>query len=298
MIKECIQSARNVETAIELACQKLGIPREEVEIEVLELPKKGFLGIGNTEAKVRVYKEETDKVSIAVKYVEDVLAGMGLTNTQIKITKQEETVVLNLEGDGLGMIIGRRGETLDSLQYLTGLVANRLEGEYVRISIDSGNYRDKREKTLESLAKKIAITAVKTGRSTTLEPMNPYERRIIHAAVSEIEGATSTSVGEEPNRKVVISSKNPPKRREGSKPFGARPPQGNRPPQAGGQGGFKKRYDDKPRTGTSFNKDANRDNKDRRDYRTAPAQSAPANAEPKAKLVDDAQPLYSKITMD
>ena len=127
--------------------------------------------------------------------------------------EENNNAVITLSGEGLGVIIGRRGETLDALQYLTGLVANRADGDYMRVTIDSGNYREKREKTLETLAKKLANNAVKTGRSSTLEPMNPYERRIIHAAVSQVEGALSTSVGEEPNRRVVISSANPKKPR-------------------------------------------------------------------------------------
>ena len=215
MLKECIQTGKTTEEAIEAGCRALGLERDQVEFEIIDLPKKGFLGLKNTPAKVRVYVEipQQSKGEVAATYLRDILTEMGLTNIEIAIAQEENNAVLTLSGEGLGMIIGRRGETLDALQYLTGLVANRVEGDYVRITIDSGNYREKREKTLEALAKKLANNAVKTGRSSTLEPMNPYERRIIHAAVATVEGATSTSVGEEPNRRVVISSTNPAPRR-------------------------------------------------------------------------------------
>ncbi len=213
-MKECTMTAKTVEEAIELACGQLGLPREEVEIEIIDLPKKGFFGIGAQPAKVRVYQESSNKAEIAVAYIKDILTEIGLPHVEVTAKVEENNnAVITLSGEGLGVIIGRRGETLDALQYLTGLVANRADGDYMRVTIDSGNYREKREKTLETLAKKLANNAVKTGRSSTLEPMNPYERRIIHAAVSQVEGALSTSVGEEPNRRVVISSANPKKPR-------------------------------------------------------------------------------------
>ena len=213
-MKECTMTAKTVEEAIELACDRIGLPREEVEIEIIDLPKKGFFGIGAQPAKVRVYQESSDKAEIAVAYIKDILTEIGLPHVEVTAKVEENNnAVITLSGEGLGVIIGRRGETLDALQYLTGLVANRADGDYMRVTIDSGNYREKREKTLETLAKKLANNAVKTGRSSTLEPMTPYERRIIHAAVSQVEGALSTSVGEEPNRRVVISSANPKKPR-------------------------------------------------------------------------------------
>ncbi len=125
------------------------------------------------------------------------------------MTVTESGVTLTFDGDGSGTIIGRRGETLDALQYLASMVSNKGDKEYFRITIDSCGYREKRRKTLIELAKKISKSVLRTGRSTTLEPMNPYERRIIHSAVSEIEGVTSHSTGEEPYRKVIISSTNP-----------------------------------------------------------------------------------------
>jgi spoIIIJ-associated protein len=155
------------------------------------------------------------KAKMAIEYVTDILKAMGVQEAVVRACETADSIDLYLEGTGLGVIIGRRGETLDAVQYLTSLVANRIDGDYVRISIDSGDYRQKRAETLERLAQKLARNAVKSGRSTRLEPMNPYERRIIHAAVSKVEGAASSSIGEEPNRRVVISPKNARKKQEG-----------------------------------------------------------------------------------
>ncbi len=304
-MKESIKEARNVEEAIELACRELGMPRDEVEFEIINLPKRGFLGLRNTPAKVRVYLDEPEpivqqtrvspvsdrekktdkpfrpappkqeqkqelkqepkqeakssekpqdtapqkeeapvelkfvsagevdgKAKSAADYVRNVLAEMGVA-AEISVAFTENGIVLRLSGEGLGVIIGRRGETLDSLQYLAGLVANRQEGDYMRVTIDSGNYREKREHTLEQLAKKLSSSAIRYGRPSTLEPMNPYERRIIHSTVSKIEGVSSSSIGEDPNRRVVITPDrlrpqgNRGGRGKGGKPFGDRPPHRN-----------------------------------------------------------------------
>lgn len=177
------------------------------------------------------------KAAAAVEYITQVLHAMG--NEAVEVTPKftHNGVSLVLTGADLGVVIGRRGETLDALQYLSGLVANRLEGDYLRVTIDSGNYREKREKTLDDLAHKLATTAVRTGRSYTLEPMNPYERRIIHAAVSRVKGVTSSSIGEEPNRRVVIK---PTGAAEGGK-GGERRGRGGR----GGRGGRDRRDRDR-----------------------------------------------------
>ncbi|MBR4868192.1 MAG: protein jag [Clostridia bacterium] len=144
-------------------------------------------------------------VDTGVAFVTSVLEKMEI---EAKVTGGQlgSSLAIVLEGEHLGAIVGRRGETLDALQYLTTLVANRGEGEYQRITLNIGDYREKREKTLRSLARRMANQAVKTGRNMTLEPMNPYERRIIHTAVQDVKGVTSWSVGEEPNRKVVIGT--------------------------------------------------------------------------------------------
>lgn len=165
----------------------------------------------------RVEVEPTDNVKERVErsaaYVEKILGIMGIGEVKVTPRYFEDNVCLQLTGAGLGVIIGRRGETLDAIQYLASLVANRGEGDYIRVNIDSGNYREKRERTLEMLAKKLANNAVRTGKSTTLEPMNPYERRVIHGAVAQVRGATSSSIGVDPNRRVVISAANPSGRR-------------------------------------------------------------------------------------
>ena len=137
------------------------------------------------------------------------------------LTENEDGAVIDITGDTTGAVIGRRGETLDAIQYLASMAANRSDKEYYRITLDSCGYREKRKAILEDLARKISKSVLRTGRTSTLEPMNPYERRIIHAAVSEIEGVTSKSIGEEPYRKVVISSVNGrPERRQGVKKGG------------------------------------------------------------------------------
>lgn len=141
----------------------------------------------------------------AVKYISTVLEKLGCTNISIKVTEKENGAVLYLSGEGLGVVIGRRGETLDSLQYLTSLAANSASG-YYKVTLNIGNYRERREQTLTSLACRVSAQVLRTGRNRTLEPMNPYERRIIHTAVQEIEGVTSHSVGEGSGRRVVISS--------------------------------------------------------------------------------------------
>lgn len=264
MLREIIETGKTVDAAIDSACEKLGCPRDEIEWEIISLPKKGFLGLVSSPAKVRVsipVKEEPaprpqanqqparparkdppprerearpapkaappvpaareiapsqpseprpagDREALAVSYLGDIMRAMGV-QAEITTELHEEDMVVNVSGNGLGVMIGRRGETLDAIQYLTGLVVNRLEGDYLRVTIDCGNYRNKRRTTLEALARKIGGQVAKTGKSVTLEPMNPFERRVIHATVSEIGGVTSTSTGEGPGRRVVISSTEP-----------------------------------------------------------------------------------------
>ncbi len=150
-------------------------------------------------------------------FVRTVLEKMEIEAT-VKSGQLGNNVAIVLEGDHLGAIVGRRGETLDALQYLTMLVANRGEGEYQRITLNIGDYREKRERTLRALARRMANQALRTGRNVTLEPMNPYERRLIHTAVQEVEGVTSWSVGEEPGRRVVIGTEKGGRRGGGDRP--------------------------------------------------------------------------------
>ena len=156
--------------------------------------------------------EENAKVKAAVDYLREVITLMGVENVTFSAVQKGEATIIRLDGEKLGALIGRRGETMESLSYLASLVANRLEGDYIKLGLDVAGYRDKRESDLTALAQRIGAKVRKTGRSFAMEPMNPYERRIIHSAVQTVEGATSKSVGEDPYRKVVISSKNPVKR--------------------------------------------------------------------------------------
>ncbi len=219
MRKEAIKEAATLEEAKEAAAKEIGLDVQTAQFEILQMPQKKTLGLfGGCPARVRAFYE-VSPADKAAEYLKDVLRDMGAGEVAIEIKANDDGCVLTLQGDDVGFIIGRRGETLDALQYLTGLVANRVDNAYYRVTIDVGNYREKRDKTLAELARKVGSQAAKTGRKTSLEPMNPYERRIIHTTVQDIEGAMSWSVGTEPNRHVVVgpSEDNPMKNRE-SKP--------------------------------------------------------------------------------
>ena len=230
-MKEIITTGKTVDLAIEEACRQLQTAREKVEFEIIDLPKKGLFGLKTYPAKVRVFVKE-NKEEMAVEYITAVLKAMGAQDFTAEASRDGENLNITLKGDDLGFVIGRRGETIDAIQYLASLAVNRLDGDYMRITIDSGNFREKREKTLESLARRLARNVVKSGRSMTLEPMNPYERRIIHATVATVEGATSSSIGEEPNRRVVISSTNPVKKYNNNY-------KGKKKPYNNGKGGYR-----------------------------------------------------------
>lgn len=202
MMKEVIKEAATVEEAQQAAAAALG--GGNVQFEVLQMPQKKTLGLfGGQMARVRAYVQETPASSAAA-YLKEIIVAMGFDEPQMVIEEDEKSCVIKLTGTDLGPLIGRRGETLDALQYLSGLVANRVENEYYRVTLDIGNYREKREHSLSGLARKAASRAARTGYKTSLEPMNPYERRIIHTAVQKVEGATSWSVGSEPRRHVII----------------------------------------------------------------------------------------------
>ena len=204
MIKEAIKEAESIEEAKALALEELGVNEDKAQFEVLVQPEKKKFGLfGGSLAKVRVFYEETP-TDIAKAYLADVLTKLGVTNVVIEATETEDGAEFDVNGDDIGFIFGHRGETLDALQYLTGLVVNHIHDEYFRVIINIGNYREKREKTLEVLGRKLAFRACKTGEKVSLEPMNPYERRIIHTAVQKVRGATSWSEGENLQRHVVI----------------------------------------------------------------------------------------------
>lgn len=148
------------------------------------------------------------KVKIAIDYITSILKAMDI-NAEFSVYQNETGAIIDIKSDNNGTVIGRRGETLDSIQYLCSIIVNKGDKDYFRITIDCLNYRNKRKETLEQLAVKVAKSVIRSGRSQQLEPMNPYERRVIHSAISEIEGVSSRSVGEEPYRKIIISSLNP-----------------------------------------------------------------------------------------
>lgn len=245
MIKEAFGTGNTVEEAVENAKKALAAPENaNVMTEIVEMPTKKILGLfGGSQAKARAYYESSP-IEKAVAYLLTILKGMGIEDAKAEAKEVDGDIVIDLDcGDDYGIVIGRRGETLDSIQYLTRLVINRENEEYKRVSINVGNYREKREKTLRSLAQKNANRVAKYGRNVTLEPMNPYERRIIHTAVQDIEGVTSHSVGSDADRRVVITLK------EGVKP--THPPKSGYGRKGGynkgGRGGYNKSRRGAPR---------------------------------------------------
>ncbi|HPL98414.1 MAG TPA: RNA-binding cell elongation regulator Jag/EloR, partial [Bacillota bacterium] len=216
------KKARTVEEAVQSALEELETEKDNVDIEILEQPTKGIFGIlGSKNAKVRVtlnekktieksVKKEIENKEIRIteytlekerarKFLREVLEAMDI-KAEIRVKDINESLYINLSGPKMGMIIGRRGQTLDSLQYLVSLVVNKDKerDSFVKVILDTEDYRRKREETLQRLAKRLADRARKTGKNIELEPMNPYERRIIHSTLQEVEGITTFSEGEEP----------------------------------------------------------------------------------------------------
>ena len=179
------------------------------------------------EVEVPIDIDENAKVKAAVDYLREVITLMGVENVTFSAVQKGEATIIRLDGEHLGALIGRRGETMESLSYLASLVANRLEGDYIKLGLDVAGYRDKRESDLTALAQRIGAKVRKTGRSFAMEPMNPYERRIIHSAISKMEGVRSESKGEGRDRRVVIYSTAPDAQTENT--YGERRPRGGRP---------------------------------------------------------------------
>ncbi len=205
--KRIEKTSKSIDEAINLALAELGASRDMVEIEVLEEGSKGLFGIlGGKDAKVAVTLKQTPKTA-AQDFLNDVFFAMGM-KVDVAIDEKNDALDITLSGDDMGIIIGKRGDTLDALQYLTSLAVNRLEGPYTKVSIDTENYREKRKEALDALANRVADKVAKTGRRHIFEPMNPYERRVIHAALQNHEYVHTYSIGDEPNRKVVIALKN------------------------------------------------------------------------------------------
>jgi len=202
-LKRTEKTAKTVEDAINLALEELGATRSQVEIEVLDEGSKGLFGIlGGTQARVIVTKKDSpaDK---ATAFLSELFLSMGI-RVQIDADFDGDVLNINLSGSDMGIIIGKRGDTLDSIQYLTSLVVNSGKGSYIKVTIDTENYREKRKEALEALAVRIANKVERTGRRHTFEPMNPYERRIIHSKLQSYENVTTYSIGEDPNRKLVV----------------------------------------------------------------------------------------------
>jgi spoIIIJ-associated protein len=199
------KQGKTVDEAINLALEELKVSRDDVEVEILEEGNKGILGFLSKMARVKVtVKPKPDE--IATEFLRGLL---NFIDKDVKIHSSFKDGVLNveLEGGNVGILIGKRGSTLDALQYLTSLVTNKDSDDYTRVLLDTENYREKREKTLERLALKMASKVKDTRRSVTLEPMYPNERRIIHTTLQDDIDVKTKSVGEEPFRKVVISLK-------------------------------------------------------------------------------------------
>ena len=279
MIKEAFGTGATLDEAKDAALKALGAPEDaDVKYDVIERPKAKVLGIfGGSPAKVKAFYEyEDDPFAKAKDYILNILKNLGIEEAEISVEADEEDVRFSIEcGDDYGSVIGRRGETLDAIQYLTRLVINRGSEDYKRVSINVGNYREKRENTLRSLARKNAAKVRKYGRNVVLEPMNPYERRIIHTTVQEIEGVTSHSVGSDGDRKVVITLE------EGVKPT-------NGGYNKGGRGGYNK---------GGYNKGGYRGNRGGRRYNDNKSESSDAPS--RAPRSDSAgASLYGKIEIN
>ena len=202
-------------------------PAAEVEQPAVEQAAPAAAAAADEETEVPIVIEENAKVKAAVEYLQEVIAKMGVENVTFSAVQKGEATIIRLDGEHLGALIGRRGETMESLSYLASLVANRLEGDYIKLGLDVAGYRDKRESDLTALAQRIGAKVRKTGRSFAMEPMNPYERRIIHSAISKMEGVRSESKGEGRDRRVVIYSTAPDAQTENT--YGERRPRGGRP---------------------------------------------------------------------
>ncbi len=204
MIKETTVTAKTVELALQKGAEELGYTVEQVQYEILEEPKSGFLGIGSVNAKLRVYHEDTPTEK-AFDFVKTLLNNMGVEADVAISEETEDSALITVSGANLGLLIGKHGDVLDAIQYLATLAANKDKDDFFRVSVDVEGYREKRAEVLRSLARKMADRVLRSRRNYTLEPMNAYERRIIHSEIQKIEGVTTYSVGQDSDRKIVIS---------------------------------------------------------------------------------------------
>ena len=256
------------------------------------------------EPEVPIVIEENAKIKAAVDYLREVIALMGVENVSFSAVQKGEATIIRLDGEKLGALIGRRGETMESLSYLASLVANRLEGDYIKLGLDVAGYRDKRESDLTALAQRIGAKVRKTGRSFAMEPMNPYERRIIHSAISKMEGVRSESKGEGRDRRVVIYSTDPNAVAESAN---ARPrgPRGGRDRNGNGRSGGYHRGGERrgdrngrgPRNGNG-GRGGYRSNVPERTYTPRDAENAAPVAPKRTERVDDFADLsFGKIEL-
>lgn len=205
-MEEIRKSAKTVEEAVAVALAELGATREEVDVTVIDEGSKGFLGMFGGKDAVVLVKKNFDPEREAETFLKEVFLSMGLI-VQIKTELKEKHLLVDLTGEDMGILIGKRGQTLDALQYLVNLVVNKKSPYYISVMLDTENYRQRRKETLEGLAFNLAKKVKHTRRNVVLEPMNPYERRIIHSALQNDRFVTTYSEGEEPYRNVVITLK-------------------------------------------------------------------------------------------
>ena len=253
------------------------------------------------EVEVPINIEENAKVKAAVDYLKDVIEKMGVQDVKFSAVQKGEATIIRLDGEKMGALIGRRGETMESLSYLASLVANRLEGDYIKLGLDVAGYRDKRESDLTALAQRIGAKVRRTGRSFAMEPMNPYERRIIHSAIGKMEGVRSESKGEGRDRRVVIYSTDPNAVAESAN---ARPrgPRGGRDRNSNGRGGSYHRGGNGGRNGrgprSGGPRSGYRSNVPERTYTPRDAESAAPVAPKRTERVDDFADLsFGKIEL-
>lgn len=201
-------SAKTVSDAITEACQKLGVTSDKLDYQVVEEGSSGFLGIGAKPAVIKAAVKKSSVEEVARAFLNDVFQAMNMEVViDIKYNEEEKSMDIELSGNEMGVLIGKRGQTLDSLQYIISLVVNKESDSYIRIKVDTENYRERRKATLENLAKNLAYKVKRTRRPVSLEPMNPYERRVIHSVLQNDRYVETHSEGEEPYRKVVITLK-------------------------------------------------------------------------------------------
>ena len=200
-------SAKNVDDAITQATIQLGITSDQLEYEVLDKGSTGFLGIGSKNAVIKARKKFSVEENV-IEFLSSVFHAMKMeVEVVVSVNEEEHSIDVDLKGKDMGILIGKRGQTLDSLQYLTNLSVNKNSDDYYKVKIDTENYRERRKETLENLAKNIAYKVKRTRRPVSLEPMNPFERRIIHSALQNNKYVTTHSEGEEPYRHVVVTLK-------------------------------------------------------------------------------------------